>query len=150
MLGGIGLSEGAFSKIYPLYTNDLSQKITHTLDLYSQITVSLGISGLIIFILFIAQLLRRYFSYITACDGDDASLKATTVSMFAGLSALLIMGLTDYIWLSPSVFLLFWLMTALFMASIRTAEDDRYTALADGPTLEIDTHTLNHFSKSKG
>ena len=149
-LGGIGLGEGAFLKIYPLYTNDLSMTMTHASSLYSQIIVSLGISGLIIFFIFIAQLLRKYFSYITLSRHDDTELKNTVIATFAGLSSLLIMGFIDHIWLSPSVFFMFWLMTALFSASIKTAESERYSMPSDEPTLELDCKTLNHFSKRKG
>ncbi len=148
--GGIGLGESAFAKIYPLYTNDISLQITHTSALYSQITVSLGFAGLVIFLLFIIQLLRKYFSYIALSRDDDHDLKISVVATFTGLCALLIMGLIDYIWLSPSVFLMFWLMTALFSASVRTAGSDRYVLPSDEPTLEIDCKTLNHFSKRKG
>lgn len=150
LFGGIGLGEGAFSRIYPLYTNDLSQEITHASDLYSQITISLGLTGLIIFLIFIAQLLRRYFSYIVSSRVDDPELKISTVSTFTGLAALLIMGLADHIWLSPSVFLMFWLIAALFSASVKTAEAERYEPVSTEPTLEIDCKTLNHFSKRKG
>ncbi len=148
--GGIGLGEGAFIKIYPLYTNDLSLSITHTSALYSQIMVSLGISGLIIFLIFIAQLLRKYFSYITLSRHDDVDLKNTVIATFTGLISLLIMGFIDHIWLSPSVFFMFWLITALFSASKRTAETERYSMPSDEPMLEIDCKTLNHFSKRKG
>ncbi len=148
--GGIGLGECAFTKIYPLYTNDLSLQMTHASDLYSQITISLGISGLIIFILFIAQLLRKYFSYIVKSVSDEPDLKISVISTFTGLCALLIMGLIDYIWLSPSVFLMFWLMAGLFSASVRTAKAERYELSSDEPTLEIDCKTLNQFSKRKG
>ncbi len=148
--GGIGLGEGAFTKIYPLYTNDLSIQMTHASALYSQIAVSLGISGLIIFLVFIAQLLRKYFLYIVLSRDDDPDLKISVISTFTGLCALLIMGLIDYIWLSPSVFLMFWLITALFSASIKTAKSERYAPPSDEPTLEIDCKTLNHFSKRKG
>ena len=137
-------------KIYPLYTNDLSMTMTHASSLYSQIIVSLGISGLIIFFIFIAQLLRKYFSYITLSRHDDTELKNTVIATFAGLSSLLIMGFIDHIWLSPSVFFMFWLMTALFSASIKTAESERYSMPSDEPTLELDCKTLNHFSKRKG
>lgn len=149
-IGGIGLGEDAFEKIYPLYTNDLSPQISHTSALYSHITVSLGISGLIIFLIFIAQLLRKYFSYISLSRDDDKDIKLSVISTFSGLIALLIMGLIDYIWYSPSIFFMFWLMTALFTASVKTAEEDRYVRPSEEPTLEIDCKTLNHFSKRKG
>lgn len=149
-LGGIGLGEGAFTKIYPLYANDLSQSMTHTSALYSQIAVSLGISGLIVFLVFVAMLLRRYFSYIVSSRNDDANLKNTVIASFAGIASLLVMGLIDHIWLSPSVFLMFWLITALFSASIKTAEAERYSVPSNEPTLELDCNTLNHFSKRKG
>ncbi|MBQ8254079.1 MAG: O-antigen ligase family protein [Clostridia bacterium] len=150
LFGGIGLGDGAFEKIYPLYANDLSLESTHTTSLYAHIMVSLGLLGLVIFIIFIAQLLRRYFSYIVLSRDDDPDIKVSAISAFAGLSALLIMGLIDDIWHSPSVFLMFWLVTALFIASVKTAEGDRYVRQTDEPTLEIDCKTLNHFSKRKG
>ncbi len=150
LFGGIGLGESAFTKIVPLYTNDISLQITHASDLYSQITVSLGLTGLVIFLIFVVQLFRRYFSYIVKSQSDDQDIKISVISTFAGLSALLVMGLIDYIWLSPSVFLLFWLIAALFSASVKTAEADRYIPHSDEPTLEIDCKTLNHFSKRKG
>ena len=148
--GGIGLGESAFVKTYPLYTNDLSLQITHTSSLYSQILVSLGISGLIVLLIFIIMLLRKYFSYIVQSRDDDPDIKNAVVATFTGLSALLIMGFIDHIWLSPSVFLMFWLIAALFSGSIRTAESERYSLPCDEPTLEIDCKTLNHFSKRKG
>lgn len=148
--GGIGLGESAFVKIYPLYTNDLSMQLTHTSSLYSQILVSLGISGLIVLIVFIALLLKKYFSYITLSRDDDPDLRNTVIATFAGLSALLIMGFIDHIWQSPSVFLMFWLIAALFSASIKTAEAERYSMPSDEPTLELDCKTLNHFSNQKG
>ncbi len=147
--GGIGIGQGAFSKIYPLYTNDLSVQISHASSLYSQIIVSLGISALIIFLIFIAQLLRKYFTYIVSAESDDPELKNSVVSTFVGISSLLIMGLIEYIWMSPSVFLLFWLLAALFSASVKTAESERYEAPSDGPSIEIDCNTLKQFSKQK-
>ncbi len=150
LFGGIGLGDSAFKKIYPLYADDLSLQISHSSALYSHITVSLGLSGLIIFLIFVAQLLRKYFTYITFSRDDDPDIKVSAISTFVGLSALLIMGFIDYIWYSPSVFFMFWLLTALFIASVKTAESERYVRPSDEPTLEIDCKTLNHFSKRKG
>ena len=148
--GGIGLGDAAMAKIFPLYANDTSLGITHASNLYSQIIVSLGFTGLIILLAFIIQLIRDYFTYNSGSANDDPALKLIATSTFAGLSALLIMGLIDYIWYSPSVFLMFWLMTALFRASVRTAVSERYEPIPDGPTLELDCNSLNHFSKRKG
>jgi hypothetical protein len=96
------------------------------------------------------QLLRRYFTYIASSRYDDPDIKISVIASFTGLFALLIMGLIDYIWHSPSVFFMFWLIAALFSASINTAETERYVRESDEPTLEIDCKTLNHYSKRKG
>ncbi len=140
--GGIGLGDAAFERVFPLYANDSAQQISHAPDLYTQITLALGFAGLIIFAVFIYKLMRRYFSYICQSTKDDGEVKIAITASFCGISGLLIMGTVDYIWHSPSVFMAFWLMVALFASSTRTAEELRYTPISDGPSLEIDCQTL--------
>ncbi len=148
-IGGIGLGDAAFAKIYPLYTSATSEAIPHAHGLYSQITVSLGIMGLLSFALTAAALLRRYFSYISLSARDGAEIKAIVISSFTGIISLLIMGTVDYIWFNPSVFLVFWLLLALFSSAVRTAEHERYVRPSDGPSLDIDCETLSTFGKEE-
>lgn len=140
--GGIGLGEDAFRRIYPLYSHSSFNSVYDTNSLYTQLMVSLGITGLIIFVIFIALFLRRFFSYYVKSQKDNKFLKQTSVSAFSGICALLIMGITGNIWHEPTVFLLFWLITALTVASIRIAEGQRETTTYDGPCIDIDCKDL--------
>ena len=147
--GGIGLGDKAFEKIYPLYANTSSQGIPKIGSLYTHITVSLGITGLIIFSIFVIALLRKYFTYYSESKCDNSSLNATATASFSGICSLLVMGLVDHIWSSPSVFMLFWLLAALLVSCIKTSESERYALPLDGPALEIDCNRLNCNSKRK-
>lgn len=147
--GGIGLGDKAFEKIYPLYANTSSQGIPKISGLYTHITVSLGITGLIIFAVFIIALLRMYFRYYAESNGECSSLKATATASFTGICSLLVMGLVDHIWSRPPSFMLFWLLVALLTSCIKTFENERYARPLDGPALEIDCNSLNCNSKRK-
>lgn len=120
-LGGIGVGEAAFSAVYPVFSYAGIQGIRHTHNLYLQIMSEVGVAGAIAFIFVIVLFVQMCFGYIYRMRNE-----AETSTVIAGLVAVigvLIMGLTDYVWYSYRVFLMFWMVIGLVSAYIRIGED---------------------------
>ena len=116
-LGGIGFGESAFSAVYPTFSYAGVEGIHHTHNLYLQILSETGIAGLLTLIFVIILFTQNVFEYAYKMRNQGE-----TVIAIAGLVAVissLIMGLTDYIWYSPRLFLMFWLVVGLVNAYIR-------------------------------
>ncbi len=120
-LHGIGIGEGAFEKIYPLYALAGTEAAPHTHNLYLQIAVEMGMFALLIFFAFI--FLYAQFSFSFYKSAMSRSNKMIGLGIFCGVLAVLIQGLTDYIWYNYRIFLLFWMLIGLGAAHVCTAKN---------------------------
>lgn len=116
--GGIGIGEGAFSEVYPLYSFAGIEAAPHSHNLFFQITVELGIIGLIVFIITMFLLVKNSVSF--AAKSFDAREKLLTYAGMCGILSILAQGMTDYVWYNYRVFLMFWLIVGLTTAYRRT------------------------------
>ncbi len=146
--GGIGMGETAFRRIYPLYSLSAVETAPHTHNLYSQIIVSVGFAGFLLFVAVMLLMLRRYAAYTVVGKNDAAPLRLTAAAGFAGLCGFLFMGMTDYVWYNNRVVLLFWMVLGLTSAAIRVGESERIETIPDGPHLELDCK--RHAAKRRG
>ena len=131
---GIGVGEGAFSRIYPLYALSGIESAPHSHNLYLQITVETGAIGLAAFIiamfLIIKQCLSSYRRVYegsrdgTVYDFGQKKFSFLTVGAVCGIIAFLVMGMTDYVWYNYRVFLLFWLVCGFAVASCKAIENE--------------------------
>lgn len=118
---GIGIGEGAFRKLYPVYSLAEIEAAPHSHNLYLQISVETGFFSLIVFLLFICAFTQCSLSFCKSAVNRSNRLIA--LGIFCGVLAFLIQGLTDYVWYNNRIFLLFWLITGLGMAHVITAKD---------------------------
>ena len=118
---GVGIGEGAFAKIYPFYALAGIEAAPHAHSLYLQITVELGIFGLIAFLIFV--FLYAQFSFSFCKSAMSRSNKLYCLGIFSGILAVLIQGLTDYVWYNYRIFLLFWMVAGLGMAHVYAAKN---------------------------
>lgn len=126
--GGIGVGESAFSAVYPAFSYAGIQGIRHTHNLYLQILSETGIVGLTVFLLVIVLFVQNCFEYIYRMRKETES--GVVVAGLASVIAVLIMGLTDYVWYNHRVFLMFWMVIAIVNAYIRAGNEEsrRYIA----------------------
>ena len=136
-LFGIGVGEGAFAKVYPLYTLSGIEDAPHSHNLFLQITLELGLIGLFIFL----ALLFFFAQYICTVlkKAPNAGGRIIPAAGFCGILGVLVHGMTDYVWYNYRVFLMFWLIIGL-CCSYRSfeaqqakgrIEDDLYHASLD-------------------
>ena len=126
--GGIGVGETAFSVVYPAFSYAGIQAIRHTHNLYLQILSETGFVGLATFLLVVILFVQNCFEYLYKMrKGTDNGI---VVAGLASVTAVLIMGLTDYVWYNYRVFLMFWLVIAIVNAYIRVGNEEsrRYEA----------------------
>lgn len=78
-LGGIGIGEGAWDRIYPMYAYQGVEASPHSHNLFLQIWLNLGVFGLIVFVAFIFLLFQSGFT-LFARLGSNAQLKNPDIS----------------------------------------------------------------------
>lgn len=113
---GIGIGEGAFATMYPSYALRGIETAPHSHSLYLQILTELGISGAVMFFIFIFILVQMNLSHITSPDSQNS--KITEVGIFCGLVAFLVQGVTDYVWYNYRIFLMFWITVGLSVGAV--------------------------------
>lgn len=120
-LCGIGIGEEAFRKIYPMYAQSGIEAAPHAHNLYLQIAVEMGIFALIVFLAFV--FLYAQFSFSFCKSAKSRSNRTICLGIFCGILALLIQGMTDYVWYNYRIFLLFWMIVGLGAAHVFAAKD---------------------------
>ncbi len=149
LIGGIGVGDTVFRRVFPLFAPHIAEEAAHTYNLYTRITVSLGITGLIVFALFFLVFLRHFASCYAAGRKDERRLRLSAAAGFSGIAALLAHGLVDYVWYNNRIFLLFWLVVGLTSAAIRTGVRERVTQEPEGLSLELDIGSLKRASSRR-
>ncbi len=67
---GIGIGEGAWDRVYPLYTYIGVEAAPHSHNLYLQIWLELGAIGLLAFVVFIFMLCQSGFTFFSRLSGN--------------------------------------------------------------------------------
>jgi len=118
---GIGIGEEAFRKVYPIYALAGIEAAPHSHNLYLQITVEMGVFALLFFLIFVFMFTQFSFSF--SKNAMNRSNRLLCMGIFCGAAALLIQGLTDYVWYNYRIFLLFWIVVGLGVAHVSVAKD---------------------------
>ena len=122
--GGIGVGEAAFSAVYPAFSYAGIQAIRHTHNLYLQILSETGVVGLIVFLLIVILFMQNCFEYMYRMrKGTENGI---VVAGLASVVAVLVMGLTDYVWYNYRVFLMFWIVIGIVNAYIRIGNEEKH------------------------
>ena len=121
---GVGVGEGAFNTIYPMYAYNATIA-HHSHNLYLQIIVETGIGGLLTFITsMIVSLKKMLVGYIV---GKKNMYSLICVAVIAGVLGCLLQGMFDYLWYNHRVFAIFWMFIGLGIASRRCACEEDFT-----------------------
>ncbi len=121
---GVGVGEGAFNTIYPIYAYNATIA-HHSHNLYLQIIVETGIGGLLTFITgMIISLKKILVGYIV---GKKNMYGILCAAIIAGILGCLLQGMFDYLWYNYRVFAIFWIFIGLGIASRRCACEEDFT-----------------------
>ena len=121
LLLGIGVGTDNFYEAFAPFAEE-GVIAPHSHNLLLQIGCEAGIAALFTFILLLFARMRHlsvYGRYIRR-----GSMRTVTVFGTLALFALLIFGMTDYIWFSPSMFYLFFFLFGMGSASLRIAKEE--------------------------
>ncbi|MBE7022077.1 MAG: hypothetical protein E7414_02530 [Ruminococcaceae bacterium] len=119
-LGGVGPGSEAFTMIYPKYALAGANYALHSHNLFLQLWVETGISGILSFLAMILCFARSSFS-LSIYRRRSSFDKALCMAMAAGVLGFLFQGLTDNVWYNYKMVLIFWIMLAF--ASSAAAPD---------------------------
>ncbi len=120
-LGGIGLGEGAFNTIYPLYAVP-GALAEHSHSLFFQLAVSFGMMGL----LYLLGLVTAYQKTTGAARRQSAGpLGGLSVAFNTVLWGLMVQSIFDYTWYNYRLFQLFWIVLALGLAATRLIKEEQ-------------------------
>ncbi len=121
-LGGVGVGEVAFRRVYADYALPGIETAMHSHSLYLQILCQLGVVGLIVFALLLLTWLRRALEFYRYSELRETKL--TVLGGVAAVAALLVMGLFDDVFYNYRIFFLFFAMMGLVTAGVRVGEED--------------------------
>ncbi|MBQ9978891.1 MAG: O-antigen ligase family protein [Clostridia bacterium] len=129
LLSGVGVGESAFKHVYSMYAVPGTESVMHSHNLFLQITLELGIIGIVIFALILLTYSQKCFSDLKNGNRHSKS-EILIAASFSGIVGALVMGLTDHIWYNYRVFLVFWAVLALSVALIKINDKERAKEIA--------------------
>lgn len=127
---GIGIGEGAFSKVYPDYTLAGIEMAPHSHNLFLQILIELGVFGFLAFAVMIIILMQKVFTYIA--KGKNRTMMLIAAAGMCAVIAMLVQGITDYVWYNYRVYGLFFIVIGICSASINSAKSEEQTEVCQG------------------
>jgi len=107
-ISGIGLGEGAFSRIYQMYAFNAVVS-PHSHNLYLQILIDMGIAGITVFMLVLVCLYKNMLLSIKKMG----RLAALPAALCAAMTGYLIQGMTDNAFYNYRIVAFFWICVAL-------------------------------------
>jgi len=139
LLSGIGIGNGAFSVVYPKYSLMGIESAPHSHNLYLQITLETGIFGILIFAAVIFIFCQCAISqYADKSYKPNDRNRLLSAAAFSGIAAVLVQGMTDYVWYNYRIFLLFWLLIGLTAASAICSSEEKTERIGEGQFIELD------------
>ena len=105
---------GGYRTLFLQYANESVSFATDSSNIYLQTVIDVGIFGLILFLAAVLLFTQHSFSLFAKYGGKRS---VDTASGFAGLLAILIAGMCDYIWSDEKMFLAFWIVMGIAAAS---------------------------------
>lgn len=121
-ISGIGVGQATFEQMYPSFAYAGIEAAPHAHNLIMQITVELGISGAVIFVLLMFFFFQNCFEFLKNSSGESRLLVGAGMS---GIAAALVMGLFDHIWYNYRVFFIFWVVVGLTVSYISACRMER-------------------------
>ena len=127
---GIGVGSDAFSEEFLKYAED-GVTAPHSHNLFLEIGCEMGIFALLAFTFILLIRIRHRATYARYVRGSSVD-ELCTISGTAFL-ALLIFGMTDYIWYSSAMLVLFWAVFGIGSATLRISKKEYDDSLTVTP-----------------
>ena len=121
--GGIGYGNAAFREVYPQYAYAGIEAAEHSHNLFLQVMVGMGIGGLLILFAVIIFGYQMNLEYIK--NTKDTQTKLMVIAALCAFTAVLIMGVFDFVWYNYRLFFLFWVVLAIACAGTRIGNADQ-------------------------
>lgn len=119
-VSGIGMGQEAFTQVYPFYSYN-GIVAPHSHNLFLQILVETGVTGIAAFAIIIILFLRKIMTgYTIGGKGDKLSTLMTAIT--AGICGFLVQGMFDNCFYNYRVMLVFWCTLAIARACVYIAE----------------------------
>ncbi len=141
-IGGIGSGDGLFHAVYDA-SSPVGASADNAQSLFLQIACELGVFGLLAFLTVVVLLLIKAFT--ASAVREDKAQKRCSGALGSGFAAVLIAGISGYIWVDDRMMLLFFMFAGVVSAYNSVREDERTAAAAavgyvsgDGASASID------------
>lgn len=121
-LGGIGVGDASFERIYRQFAVSGAETAYHSHSLWLHILLMLGICGLVIFVCVLASFARRCFSALRF--GEHKEMKLILAGAMSGVAGLLVCGLFDYSFYNYRVCCVFFVMMGIACAADKACRAD--------------------------
>lgn len=125
-LSGIGMGQQAFTAVYPFYSYN-AVVAPHSHNLFLQILVECGITGIAVFLIIAVLLLRRVMTGYRF-GGKGNSLSTLMTALIGGICGFLVQGMFDNCFYNYRVMLIFWCTAAMARVCVYLAESDAAAA----------------------
>ncbi len=113
-LGGIGMGEAAFAKVYPFFSYN-AIIAPHSHNTFLQLLVEAGIAGLGTFVVMQGVFLKQ-MSVVYRADDKKSTDSVTALALASGVAAFLVQSMFDYTFYNYRVMAVFFMVLALGMA----------------------------------
>ena len=126
-ISGVGPGDAAFGNAFLKYAED-SVTAPHSHNLFLQIGCEVGVFALALFVfLILVRICHRatYARYVR-----DSSVDNLCTMSGAALFAMITFGMSDYIWYSSSMYLLFWIVFGIGSATLRISKNEYNDTMA--------------------
>ena len=127
---GIGVGRDAFSEEFLKYAEE-SVTAEHSHNLFLEIGCELGIFAMLLFVFLLLIRIRHRATYAKYVRGSSVD-NLCTISGTA-LLALLVFGMTDYIWYNSTMLVLFWAVFGIGSATLRISKKEYDESLVVTP-----------------
>ena len=146
LLGGIGVGEEAFHRVYPYYALSGIEAAPHAHNLFLQYACEFGIIGPLLLLLFAAIFFQ---CMVTHCHEETShSLRLYGMAAGGSILAVLLFGMTDHVFYNARIFFLFFAVAGIAAAIARVGrlERKRSTPISDTGaeafTIEIEMEDM--------
>ncbi len=120
---GIGAGEMNFRSVYINFATAGIEDVPHAHSLYLQILIQVGVVGLVFLIGAVLLAAQKVYSHRFDALADDET-RLIAVGCFAGIVAILVFGLSDYVWYNYRIMFVFWAFLGLASAAVNVGRED--------------------------
>lgn len=140
---GVGVGNSAFAGSYEGFALAGTEGAPHAYSLFMQILAETGIIGLVLFIAVMVMFVQKCFKGMKTMPMKSKS-RIMVAAGLSGIFGALTMGITDHIWFSYRVFLIFWAVVSLTVALVRINEKkiakEEASVIEDNKNADIDVY----------